>query len=429
MKPWAALAWSLGRSKTQRSFVNTTGEVYLCPMRRFAAEYMWLPTGIQPRKAVVVNDAGIIASVEDALPTDTLLEGIICTGFVNAHCHLELSCLKGKIPPGTGMAGFIRQLQSIRDQFTPAQRLAAAQQAADEMYASGISAVGDISNGDLTLPLKQTHALRFHTFVEVFGLNPGQAQDIYDHGVELVECFPAKQASLTIHAPYSISGILRDLVYERARVLETPVSVHLLESQEEVQLFAELDGPLMQFLHEIGAPFQGHTYPTSTEFILNSELEMGLPMNVDIPFLFVHMTEADTRTLTHLEEDYFGNIVLCPGANQYIHGRLPQLPFFADKADFICIGTDSLASNHQLDMVTEMRILQENCPELSTELLLDWACMNGAFALKLEDELPCEISEGMPADLVHISGLESGTLRFTPQAQSRRLTGLSPRND
>lgn len=390
---------------------------------------MWLPTGIQPHTAVVVDDGGMIVSVEDAAPGDELLPGLVCTGFVNAHCHLELSYLKGQIPEKTGMAGFVRALQSIRDTFSPKQRLAAAQQAADEMYASGISAVGDIANGDSTLPIKQSHALRFHTFVELFGLQPGQAGDIYERGEALVEQFPAKQASLTIHAPYSISAILRDLVYERARVLETPISVHLLESQEEVQLFRDLDGPLMQFLHDIGAPFQGHTFSSPAEFVLNSELEMGLPLNVDLPFLLVHMTEADDHTLTQISEDYFANIVLCPGANRYIHDRLPHLDFFVGKRDFVCIGTDSLASNHQLDMVAEMRLLQQSCPELTTELLLDWACMNGAFALGLEDELPCEIAVGQPADLVHITHLEPETLRFTPESRSYRLTGLPPRHD
>lgn len=397
---------------------------YLCRMQIYAADYAWLPDGIRANVAIETDHKGMITRVRDAVEDDEKLPGIITTGFVNAHCHLELSHLQGQIPKHTGMAGFVRKLQSIRNDFSEEERKMAAQNAADLMYAEGVSAVGDISNGETTLSIKRNHALKFHTFVELFGLDPGQAQDIYDRGESLLAQFPKKQASLTLHAPYSISAVLRNSVYERSRILEDTISVHLMESEEEIQLFRDHEGPLMDFLRDIGAPFQGYTYENPAAYLLNDNFRDDLRMNVDIPFLFVHNTEMDAATLNQLIENYHAWFVLCPNANEYIHGKLPDFRLFEAVSDSICLGTDSLAGNDRLDMVSEMRTIQQHYPDISTETLLDWACLNGAIALGLDEDLPCEIREGVPADLVVVESIDPNGLKFTADSISRRLTNL-----
>src|SRR6201996_8515553 len=128
-------------------------------MKSFKADYVF-PVCADPIKngVVTVDDTGTIISVADHHPPDSKgkieqFKGIICPGFINAHCHLELSHLKNKIPPGDGLISFIKSIQSIRN--TENSNISEAATKADqEMYENGIVAVGDICNSNITIPVK-----------------------------------------------------------------------------------------------------------------------------------------------------------------------------------------------------------------------------------------------------------------------------------
>lgn len=330
----------------------------------------------------------------------THLTGLLTPGFVNAHCHIELSHLRGRIPEGTGMAGFIRQVQGLRGQFTPEEVAEAASQAVAELRANGITAVGDICNGTHSLAAKRAcPEIHFHNFVEVFGLDPGRAEEFLQQALKLVSDFAPMAASVTLHAPYSISAALRDLVLRYARVRAWPQSIHLMESAEERQLFADLEGPLMDFLRDIGAPFQGHVYDSPQAFILE-----GLSSRSHT--LLVHNTELHADELAAIAEAHPSTFfVLCPSANHYIHRTLPDAQLFLPYRDRVCIGTDSLASNTQLNIVHELSRLQAaSAVELAT--LLQWATRNGARALGLP-EVDYSIAPGSRPRLVLLGGIDA----------------------
>jgi cytosine/adenosine deaminase-related metal-dependent hydrolase len=121
---------------------------YLWPMLKLASNWLFTGTELLPDHTVVLDAAGKVQSIEAGIAADAKWkDGLICPAFVNAHCHLELSHLKGQIPRHTGMAGFVRTLQPLRDKFSEDEKLAAMHAAMQEMHQGGIAAIGDICNG------------------------------------------------------------------------------------------------------------------------------------------------------------------------------------------------------------------------------------------------------------------------------------------
>lgn len=371
-------------------------------MQYWEADWTFLPEGLQRGRVLAVQADGRIAKVlrkEDVgdVPVRRL-EGLLCPGFVNAHCHLELSHLQGAVPRGTGMAGFVRQLQAARPQYSDAAQRQGAAQALKAMRERGIVAVGDICNGTSTAELKagQT-AIHFHNFVELFGMRPEAARDAFEHGISVTATL-GPHSSLTLHAPYSISPALRDLVLDHAQQQGSLLSIHMLESEEETRLFRSHDGPLADMLQGFGLSFVPTAYTTPLDYICEN-------FPADAPALFVHNTEISPtefqQLITALPHLHF---VLCPNANLYIHDKLPDATLFATAPDRICLGTDSLASNDALDIVSEMQTLQAHFG-LDTELLLQWATINGARALGLP-EADFEIRPGNRPRLFLLKGVD-----------------------
>lgn len=363
-------------------------------MRKIAADWIFTGHELLQSMTLSLDDEGKIIALEDGIVADSeFMKGLVSVPFVNAHCHLELSHLKGQLPEKTGMAGFVMALQPIRDKFSDEEKLKSMEAALQEMRAGGIAAIGDICNGTASLPVKKAHPeFQFHNFIELFGLDPSQGENFFFKGLELLREF-GRNTSITPHAPYSVSKALRDKVLQYAERRAWPLSIHLLESEEERRLFEELEGPLMDFILGIGAVFQAHTYDSALDYMLED-----LPQNC--PTLLVHCTEMNAAELEKTMQDQPNtSIVLCPLANQYIHGKLPDARMFEAYPERICLGTDSLAGNHCLSIVAEMEALQ--CEfEISAALLLRWASYNGAKAIGFDSKY-FEIAVGNRPGLIH----------------------------
>jgi cytosine/adenosine deaminase-related metal-dependent hydrolase len=373
----------------------------LLGMRKLRSDWMLTDQGLW-RDAVLELDAeGLVTELRPAGDEDATAEylpGLICPAFVNAHCHLELSHLKGMIPRGTGMAGFIGKLMGIRSTPTDEERAAAIREAAQSMYDRGISAVGDICNGETTLPIKASMPeIDWFNFIEVFGSNPGRSEEIFHTALRLLPQM-GKRSSITLHAPYSVSKPLRNQILDYAKRRGWLQSIHLLESKEERQLFADLEGPLLDHLRNLGLAFQGHTHASPAEYILERYPE-------NVPGLLVHNTEMTAGEISDIAIRFpHMRFVLCPLANDFIHGTCPPANDFAGYADRVCIGTDSLAGNERLDIFSEIQHLQQKT-ELSTEMLLQMATVNGAMALQLPRE-KYELAPGNTPHLLHLSNFK-----------------------
>ena len=362
----------------------------------------------------------IISINESAIPKNAeIFNGIIVPGFINTHCHLELSHLLGCITEKQGMTAFISSLFAQRFSFSTEEQLAAMQKAEDEMLQNGIVAVGDISNFESSFEVKKNARLYYHTFVEVFGLDPMRAEEIILKAKSLSEkfsCIEKHTSSLVPHAPYSVSDWLFELLSAEYKN-NSPVSIHMEESMDEYQFCYNKTGPFAKLFSAFGIDYSlFKATPDATP------LQRTLPKLIaSNNLLLVHNTyttieEIDWATSQH-ENIYW---CLCPNANQYITNRLPDLNFFNNDRLKVTIGTDSLASNHSLNVLDELKIIQRSNHDIPFDRLIKWATINGAAFLGIEKTFG-SISEGKTPGLVLLEGIDVESLIINDSVKIRRI--------
>ena len=341
---------------------------------------------------VVEETTGKILAIEPRSQHDLaslqIHRGIITPGFVNAHCHLELSHLKGKIATGTGLIPFISGVVSQRSA-TPEQIQEAIEQAEAEMLAGGIVAVGDISNATDTFLQKSKGNLRYYTFVEMFDfLQDERAVAAFEQYKTVLDVAPdiaKNKKSAVPHAPYSVSKLLFEKINQQnARQLGgCTVSIHNQETSAENELFYHKKGQFLNFYKNFGISLD--TFEPTQKSSIHYALANLNPAN---RHLFVHntlTTEADIQAAHAWSDQVFW--ATCANANLYIENKLPDYQLFINQNARMTIGTDSLSSNWQLSVLEEMKTIARYQSNLSAETLVRWATLHGAQALGFDDEL------------------------------------------
>jgi len=388
-------------------------------MKSFRADYVF-PVYADPVKngIITVDDFGKIIAVSDQ-PSDhhdpdvEKLEGIICPGFINTHCHLELSHLIDKVSPKTGLVEFIKNLQAIR-QSDDKEIEAAAVKADADMYNNGIVAVGDISNSSITAKIKLTSKIYYHTFVEVFSFLPERAEETFEKALVLTEEFKPQSVSVTPHAPYSVSKELFRLIKNYSDHHVNILSIHNQECDDENKFYRyKLGGFVGLYKHfNIDISF----FKPQARNSLQSIIPL---LTSNQPVLMVH------NTCTNLKDIYFikrfdkkVNWCFCPNANLFIENKLPKIDLFLNQGANITLGTDSLASNNKLCILNEMRTIQQHFPSLDISHLIKWATLNGAKFLGIDDEKG-SIEVGKTPGLNLISNLDG--MKITDNTKVTRL--------
>ncbi|MGI4804293.1 MAG: amidohydrolase family protein [Janthinobacterium lividum] len=394
-------------------------------MKKYTADYI-LTSQTEPIKngSIVVDDKGKIIKIIDpqnasskdddfADLSSEKLSGIICPGFINTHCHLELSHLKGKIPAGEGLIAFIKNVQQHR-KVDESEVLEAAAKADEEMFQNGIVAVGDISNSAITASIKTKSKLYYHNFVEVFGFDPKNADAIFNQAISVRDQFKPMAATITPHAPYSVSKELFKLIKKEAEENDSILTIHNQESDEENKLYRYKQGSFLEFYNGLGLDIE--FFKPQARNSLQSIVPL---LSNRQSVLMVH------NTFTSMKDVYFTrrfdkkiNWCFCPEANLYIENSLPKVNIFTHHGFNITLGTDSLASNSGLCILKEMRVLQQHFPELSLECLVEWATLNGARFLGIEDEKGT-IEVGKTPGLNLLTGLNK--LKITSETKVHRL--------
>ncbi|WP_316819863.1 amidohydrolase family protein [Pedobacter gandavensis] len=346
------------------------------------------PVAVAPLKegVIAVDSSGLILQILTATEaagkgiTDVKFhEGILVPGFVNTHCHLELSHLKGKIGKHTGLPRFVEQI--IRQRQADEQEQIEAMKSADrEMYAQGIVAVGDISNKLISKAVKEISNIYYHTFIETMGFNPQKAVEIIEAAKMMKAAFHPLNASVVPHAPYSVSDNLFAEICREAELHQDLISIHNQETQEENEFFEHKSGSFLKLYEFLGLNID---FFKATG---KSSLCNYLPkLSATLKTLLVHNTFSSAADLDFAQKTHPDLYwCLCPNANLYIENKLPELPLFLEAGLKITLGTDSLASNDQLSIVEEMKTLQEHF-QLPLSKLLEWATINGAEFLGIED--------------------------------------------
>lgn len=365
----------------------------------------WLPAG----SIISFTDDGTFDSIQgkDGLPgaAVTHYEGILCPGFVNVHCHLELSHMKGVIPEGNGLVAFLKNVMFQRNNYAPATKEAALQQAIAACRQNGIVALGDITNGTDTLKHRPGAGFHIHSFIESIGFTETKADERFAYSEQVYRQFDdqAKQAeyphilrqSIVPHAPYSVSGAMFNLIDSFDK--DALVSIHNEETAAENELYTHKTGQMFELYEALGID-AGFFEPSG-----KSSLQTYLPqLNPSHPVILVHNTfldESDIRFILEAQRQVY--LCLCPNANWYIERNLPDIALFEKSGLPVCLGTDSLASNHQLSIWSEVQLIRQHFPEITLETLLRWATYNGAQALQLERHTG-SLENGKQPGLVHI---------------------------
>lgn len=340
-------------------------------MRFLTADYLY-PLHTNPLKEGVlqISEKGeVVAIFEDRKSVSKekleIFDGILCPGFVNAHCHLELSHLKGVAEKGKGLLDFIGAVQK-RNNFEKDAILAAIDFAEQQMIKNGIVGVGDICNTADTLSQKQKGNLQYYNFIEVFGVQDQKANQIIMEAKELRNQFRASglKATITPHSPYSVPPKLIQEIARNFDENDELLTIHVQETIKENELFENKQGDFFAWLQSINASSTIWESRNKSTDILK---ELG-----NKKLLLVHNTFAE-------KEDIGSNYYCtCPKANLYIENSLPDYSIF--DTDKLCVGTDSLASNNSLSILEELQIIKENT-NFDFNTLLKIASKNGAEAL------------------------------------------------
>lgn len=389
-------------------------------MRKFSAHRIYPVSGPPiPFGIVETADDGTILNIRntEGHPSEEagleFYTGIIIPGLINAHCHLELSHLAGLIPQGSGIAGFVSEIRKNRESDPENIRLASA--GADQtMYREGVSGAGDICNTGSTLPIKQNSRIQYHSFIEVFGLDPGTEAARFEHALQLEKAFndAGLPNSITPHAPYSVGTGLWELL-SAGKTTRGRISIHHDESMQEREILENRDGFLAQSFRQAGFNLAGIPEEAPDIFKLLARYMPGRD------WILVHNTVTDPmKALRFRDTRVFW--VLCPRSNRYIENLLPDISGFDASGLTVCLGTDSLASNRNLSVLDEMKTIMEAAPQIAFDTVLEWATWNGACALGMEKNLGT-IETGKNPGLVNIPVFDWDRNRLLEESKSIRL--------
>ncbi len=355
--------------------------------QKLSADLIFTNTGSPLTKHLIILDQnGTIIGLDPLENHDPasvqIYQGALVPGFVNAHCHLELSHMLGLIPTGTGLLDFIENVVRKRD-IDPQQIDDAIRRADHEMWHNGIVAVGDISNTANTFSCKQQSKMFYHTFVEMFDLMSTElTQKTYEQYLDVYEEAPSNgnnTRSAVPHAPYSVSPELFGLI-NNLNENDTAVSIHALETQSEIDLFKGSSGAFPALFQSLGASMDA--LPSGYNSPLRYLLDHLDPRQRT---LLVHNTLVTAEDL-EIAQRWSGEIywVTCPNANLYIENRLPRYSLLQEQQNKVCLGTDSLTSNWQLSIFEEMRTVAKYQSKVTTEELVRWSSLHGACALGID---------------------------------------------
>jgi len=385
-------------------------------MRTISADYIF-PVSSPPIKngVVVVDDNGTVLEVTNQQSQDAeVFKGVIVPGFVNTHCHLELSYLKGKINEGKGLTGFFSELLPIRNKTSEEVKISTIKDAEEQMICNGIVAVGDISNTSHSFRQKKEKKISYHTFIEVFDILPERAAQVFENAKALSAELLPLASTIVPHTSYTVSEKLLQLIDEKKQKM---ISVHNQETSSEDEFFISGTGKLAELMQKSGVVSK-KTGSSSMHYILSR-------ITNSKKILLVHNTYTTREDILWLKSRNKSHktkifLCLCPNANLYIENRLPDIPMFLKEEMNLCIGTDSLASNHSLSVLEELKTISKHFPKIPFETLIRWTTKNGAEFLGMEKEIGT-IEKGKKPGLNLLKGISIDKIKFSEKTSVKKL--------
>lgn len=390
-------------------------------MKRFTAQYIFTNSGLPLKRAVITTeDDGTITSIEDTAGdlkekhSTEFFNGIIIPGFVNCHCHVELSHLIGSIRNAEGLGDFIEQVRNNRNS-SMESILSAIYTADNYMYSEGIVLCADVCNTSDSFSMKKESRIRYINLLEVFGIDPEKAGKRMEELMKVASSASEMDLdfSLVPHSVYSMSLTLLRLL-KNVSPDNSVTSIHFMETKGEEAFLNDRSGPLMSSYTRSGLiPPVLETADNHINAILDEITKSG-------NLILVHNTFCDKNTISKIKQR--GNLFwcLCPKSNIFIENKLPPVELLIKEGCEIVVGTDSLASNSTLSILEEIRTIQDNFPDIPLKDLISWATINGAKALGQEKRFG-SIETGKKPGLLLLQNIDLQNMKLLPDSFVTRI--------
>jgi cytosine/adenosine deaminase-related metal-dependent hydrolase len=343
--------------------------------------------------ALVLDEDGTVLDVgpaADVLPRHAgapveIARGVVMPGLVNAHAHVELSALRGKVSGGHGFVPWVERMMGLRASERPEDDSGAIERAAEEMAKFGTAAVGEVTNTLAAAGALVRHGIGGALFHEVFGLDRDRAlaklATMNEERAALVAEGSA-QGFTAVPAPHTVYTTHPDAVratLEEVRASGGRTTVHLAEHPAERTFLLHGSGPFFDFATRMRFPVDRFPVPHKNPVDVAADLGLLAP---DV--LLVHLTDVRSEELDKVAASG-AKVVLCPRSNLFIEVKLPPLLEVLKAGVVPALGTDSLASNASLDVLAEARALADRFPSVDRRVLVDMATEAGARALGRPD--------------------------------------------
>jgi len=338
-------------------------------------------------------------------------EQALLPGLINAHCHLDYTCLRGKIPPPKSFTEWIRAINAEKANLSPEDYIRSINDGFAEAKRFGTTTLANLT-GFPELIRRIKSLVRTWWFAELIDVgDPSRANEVVDLAVEKLKS--GEHWGLAPHAPFTASANLYRRCEEIAQRENVLLTTHLAESREEASMFQEGSGPLYDFLKEIGRNMSACGRQTPVGYFLSIAGRGGSAnrsepdgrsraIEVNRPYLVAHLnevTESDFNLLERPAKNF--SIIHCPRSHAYFGHSPFQFHKLRKVGLNICLGTDSLASNEDLSLFAEMQAFQKRFPNVSAEEIVKMVTTNSARALRQENSLG-KVRSGFVADLIAV---------------------------
>ncbi|MBF0491387.1 MAG: amidohydrolase family protein [Deltaproteobacteria bacterium] len=313
-----------------------------------------------------------------------LPDTVLLPGFVNAHCHLELTALQGLQYPGS-FSAWITKLIRAKSDLSVEQIQMGFQRGLAWLLQTGTTTVADHVSVGTDWSLLKKSPLRYQIFLESLGVNPELAEQIY----ELGEKSEVPHIHLSPHSVHALHPPLLEKLLKSSRPL---FSIHLAESKEEEEYFKRGSGKLFEFIREKNPKSWFENLTMSSIQYLNKKKLLSDKI------LAIHCNYVDDEDIQLLQKHKM-SVVHCPSSHAYFGHQRFELEKLRQAGLNIALGTDSLSSGDSLSMLDQVRLARKNYPEIPASEWLRMLTLNGARALKMEREIG-SLELGKKADII-----------------------------
>ncbi|MFN2474751.1 MAG: amidohydrolase family protein [Chthoniobacterales bacterium] len=356
-----------------------------------------------------ITDVGAFREVRRANTGDVLDLGerVLMPGLINAHCHLDYTCLRGSIPPAASFSAWIRSINDRKAALAPDDYLGSIAKGFAEAASFGTTTIANLEAFPELLRSIPASPLRTWWFAEMIDVRGSvEVAEVYGGMRDAIAAMRSETDAIGLapHAPFTASAELYRHAATVAEQHDLLLTTHLAESRDEMLMFRDGSGGMFDFMQAIGRPMDDCREGTPLSLMLRNKV-------LDEHWIVAHLNELTESDFELLARAPRFQIVHCPRSHRYF-GHAPFAIERLRKSGFsVSLGTDSLASNDDLSLFAEMRQLRMTHPAISARQLFEMVTTAPARALRQDDSLG-RIAVGFKADLIALPAAMAGEELF-----------------